>query len=112
MSNNIKSGLSGISPVNIRFGLTWLPVKMVSITPSIIFRSTPDTIITTFGLDEEIKNPYQLNTNINYKPTKWLHIFINGTNVTNHKYALKGVIGPTPQETIQVLAGLRFMFKK
>ncbi|MFV5690901.1 TonB-dependent receptor plug domain-containing protein [Flavobacterium sp. LT1R49] len=110
--NNIKSGLSGISPVNIRFGLTWFPVKMVSITPSIIFRSTPDNIITTFGLDEEIKNPYQLNINMNYKPTKWLNIFINGTNITNHKYALKGVIGPTPQETIHLLAGMRFTYKE
>nr|WP_314896598.1 TonB-dependent receptor [uncultured Flavobacterium sp.] len=110
--NNEKSGLSGISPVNTRFGLTWFPAKKLSITPSIIFRSTPDNIITTFGLDKEIKTPYQLNIHINYKPTKWLNIFINGTNITNHKYALKGVIGPTPQETIHVLAGLRFMVKK
>lgn len=109
--NNEKSGLSGISPVNIRFGVTWFPAKMVSVTPSIIFRSTPDNSITSFGLEEEIKNPYQLNIHINYKPTKRFMIFINGTNITNHKYALKGVISPTPQETIRVLAGLRFIIK-
>lgn len=111
IQNNIKSGLSGISPVNMRFGVTWFPVKMLSVTPSIIFRSTPDNIITTFGLEEEIKNPYQLNIHINYKPTKRFVIFINGTNITNHKYALKGVISSTPQETIRILAGLRFIFK-
>lgn len=111
IQNNIKSGLSAISPLNMRFGATWFPVKKLSITPSIIFRSTPDNITSTFGLDEEIKNPYQLNIHINYKPAKRLTIFMNGTNITNHKYALKGVIGTTPQETIRVLAGLRFIFK-
>ncbi len=109
--NNEKSGLSGISPVNIRLGVTWFPAKILSVTPSVIFRSTPDNITATFGLDEEIKIPYQLNIHINYKPTKRFAIFINGTNITNHKYALKGVISPTPQETIRVLAGMRFIIK-
>ena len=113
--NNEKLGLSGISPFNIRLGTTWFPVRVLSVTPSIVFRSTPDNSINvtpTLGTDQDLKNPYQINMHINYTPTKWLTLFLNGTNITNHKYALKGVLGPSPQETIHVLAGLRFTFKK
>lgn len=109
--NNIKTGLNNISAVNIRFGFTWEPIKNLCITPSLIFRTTPENVKDATGLDEELKNPYEINAHVSYEPLKRLTFFIDGENITNHKYALKGVIGPTPQEPIRILGGVRYIFK-
>ena len=59
-----------------------------------------------------LKNGMHITKASYVKRCERFNIFINGTNITNHKYALKGVIGPTPQETIHIVAGLKFMFLK
>lgn len=109
--NHVITGLNNISTVNVRLGISFTPVKKISITPSLIFRTTPENVKQTFGLDQELKNPYAINVHINYEPVKRLAIFIDGQNITNHKYALKGIIGPMPQEPIRVLAGIRYIIK-
>lgn len=109
--NHVTTGLDNISPVNIRFGVTWQPVNKLSVTPGLIFRTTPQNITNTAGLDKEIKNPYEINVHVNYEPIKCLTVFVDGRNITDNKYALKGIIGPTPQEPIQLLAGIRYILK-
>jgi outer membrane cobalamin receptor len=106
--NTMISHLDNISPVNVRAGVTWQIIKKLSATPSIIFRSTPQDMTQTQGLGSEIINPYSVNLHINYLALRGLTIFFDGTNMTDHRYALKGVITPTPQEPIRVLLGARY----
>lgn len=108
---SITNHLDNISPVNIRFGITWLSIKKLAITPSLIFRTTPQNMPNTVGLEQEINNPYAINLHINYNPIERLTIFLDGTNITNHKYALRGVISATPQEPIRLLVGARYTIK-
>jgi outer membrane receptor protein involved in Fe transport len=107
-----KTGLNRISPVNVRFGFSWMPVKKLTITPSLIYRTTPPNYANTFGLDEEIKNPYEVNAYVAYQPVRGLTVFLNGRNVTNHRYALKGNTSPSPQEPIRFYGGIRYILQK
>lgn len=105
-----KTGLSKISPINVRLGLSVMPLPGLIITPSIIYRSTPDNITNTFGLENELKNPYEINTFISYAPFKRkLTFFIDARNLTNHKYALKGNTTFSPQEPFRIMGGIRFI---
>lgn len=104
-----KTGLNKISPVNARFGLTLMPLQKLVITPSIVFRTTPDNFTNTFGLDNEIKNPYEINIFISYAAIKGLTLFIDARNITDHKYALRGNTSPAPQEPFRIMGGIRFI---
>jgi hypothetical protein len=39
-----------------------------------------------------------------------LDVFLTGRNLTNNKYALRGVSGPAPQEPITIMTGLRVRY--
>ena len=54
-----------------------------------------------------LKHPYELNLSALYSPVELLDVFLTGRNLTNHKYALRGVSGPAPQEPITIMTGLR-----
>jgi outer membrane receptor for ferrienterochelin and colicin len=104
-----KTGLNKISPINVRLGLSLMPVQKLVITPSIIYRTTPDNFTNTFGMDKEIQDPYEVNMFISYAPVKSITLFIDGRNITNHKYALKGNTSPAPQEPFRIMGGIRFI---
>jgi outer membrane receptor for ferrienterochelin and colicin len=105
-----SSGLPQISKHNIRFGLTYKLLDNLSMTPSLVFRSTPENVTRTFSLDDELKNPYELNAHIIYTPTEDLDLFLSVRNLTDNHYALRGLLGPTPQEPLSVMGGMRFTF--
>jgi outer membrane receptor protein involved in Fe transport len=59
-------------------------------------------------LDAEVKNPYSVNAYLSYKVLNELSASLMAKNVTDNRYALKGILGPSPQESIKILAGLRY----
>jgi outer membrane cobalamin receptor len=108
-----KTGLPQISAHNVRFGLTWNIIDGLSVTPSLVYRSTPENLGATYtfpGVGLSLSNPYELNLAVLYSPIDLLDVFVTGRNLTNHKYALRGVSGPAPQEPISVMSGLRVRY--
>ncbi len=108
--DGIKSGLPGISQHNVRAGISIDLLDNLTLTPSLVYRSTPRNISNTFGLGEEIKDPYALNLYLLYTPAEKVDLFVNIENLTDHHYALKGLAGPTPQEPLTAKAGVRVRF--
>lgn len=106
------SGLDGLSAVNVRAGITYKPFDGLAITPSLVLRSTPENLTQpeTPLLVDESKLPYELNAHVRYSPTSWFEVFANGRNLTNHHGALRGLVAPTPTETLQVSGGVRLSF--
>ena len=108
------SGLAQVSAHNVRLGVTWNIFDGLSITPSFVYRSTPENLsnetyrYTNVGVS--LSNPYELNLSVLYSPVEMLDVFLTGRNLTNHKYALRGVSGPAPQEPIHVMSGLRVRY--
>jgi outer membrane receptor protein involved in Fe transport len=104
--------LDGLSTVNVRAGVTVRPVDQLAITPSLVVRSTPIGLqqpASPVGplLVDEAQLPYELNAFARYAPTDWFEVFAGGRNVTDHRYALKGIIAPRPAETLQVWGGVK-----
>ena len=104
----VKSGLTQISRHNIRFGFSWDILHNLSLTPSLVWRSTPENITVPAGLNGITDNPYELNLHAIYSPVANLEIFGNFRNITNNRYALRGMIEPYPQETFRFSMGLRY----
>ncbi|HEY3330732.1 MAG TPA: TonB-dependent receptor [Capsulimonadaceae bacterium] len=109
-TNGVSSGLSGVSRHNYRLGATFVVSSRFFITPSVVMRSTPSH--TTSGvLGDELSNPYSANLHCMYNATKHLEAFLDVTNLTNHKYALTGLVGQAiPQEPVRVSLGARQTF--
>jgi outer membrane receptor for ferrienterochelin and colicin len=107
-----KSGLAQVSHHNARVGFTWEVIRHLSLTPSLVFRSTPANLpaATYADLGVSLKNPYEVNFHAVYTAFKNLDIFLTARNVTNNKYALRGVSGPALQEPFWALLGLRFQY--
>jgi outer membrane receptor for ferrienterochelin and colicin len=106
-----ESGLPQISRHNVRLGASLKILSSLTLTPSLVLRSTPDNL-TPFYEDPgvSLKTPYELNVNLLYTPFDYLDAFITARNLTDHRYALRGVSGPAPQEPIWALFGLRFRY--
>ena len=105
------SGLPVISRHNIRAGVTVNILRNLSLTPSLVLRSTPENqtpFYTESGLD--MKWPYEVNANLVFSPIEALDIFVTARNATNHLYALRGVSGPALQEPLWILGGARFHY--
>jgi outer membrane cobalamin receptor len=108
------SGLAQVSAHNVRLGVTWNIIDGLSVTPSFVYRSTPENLnplnynYTNVGVS--LSNPYELNLSVLYTPVEMLDVFLTGRNLTNHKYALRGVSGPAPQEPIHIMSGLRVRY--
>ena len=104
------SGLAGISAHNFRLGFTLAILDNLWITPSLILRSTPDNIPNTYGMDDELEWPYELNAHILYEPSKYLGLFVTLRNMSNHAYALHGQVSPTPQRAFHMFGGVRLAY--
>lgn len=107
---DLSTGLAQISQHNIRAGITVELLDGLYITPSLILRSTPQNITQTFSLDEEVRTPYELNLHMLYAPSEQFELFMIMRNVTDHHYALRGLLGPIPQETLNFRFGARVIF--
>jgi outer membrane receptor protein involved in Fe transport len=104
------SGLPVISRHNVRVGLS-LHLFKLSITPSLVLRSTPENLTDTYrdaGVDMNM--PYEVNVNALYSPLETLDFFVTARNATNRLYALRGVSGPALQEPVWILGGARFHY--
>lgn len=104
------AGLNGISRHNMRLGTTWTPTPTLWITPSFAVRSTPEGVTSPAALADEVRTPYDLNAYVRYSPVTRFEAFLQLRNISNHKYALRGILAPTPQETATALAGIRVSF--
>jgi outer membrane receptor protein involved in Fe transport len=107
-----KSGLQQISHHNVRAGLTLsLLSSKILITPSLVLRSTPANLTATYDVPGvKMKTPYEVNFNALYAPIKYVDVFVTMRNITNNKYALRGVSGPALQEPIWGIAGVRLKY--
>jgi outer membrane receptor protein involved in Fe transport len=107
----ITTGLQQVSAHNVRLGVTWNIIDGLSVTPSFVYRSTPENLnpltYNFANVGVSLKHPYELNLSVLYSPVEMLDVFVTGRNLTNHKYALRGVSGPAPQEPITIMIGLR-----
>ncbi len=106
--SGVKAGLAQISAHNVRAGLTWSVLPELSVTPSLVLRSTPQNLTASYqGLGISLETPYQVNLHALFAPSKRFDVFATVRNLTNHKYALRGVAGPALQEPFSVIAGIR-----
>lgn len=105
------SGLPQISRHNVRFGLTVTPVKYVSLTPSLVLRSTPENL-TAFYQDAGVSldTPWEINVSAVVTPIEALDAFVTARNVTFRRYALRGISGPAVQERRSIVGGLRLRY--
>jgi outer membrane cobalamin receptor len=107
----VETGLPQISKHNVRAGLTVNVLPNLSITPSFVMRTTPENLSTTYtDVPVSLKNPYEANLNAVYTPVAAVDAFLTVRNITNHKYALRGVAGPALQEPIWGMAGFRVRY--
>jgi outer membrane receptor protein involved in Fe transport len=108
----LTTGLPQISRHNVRLGVTWTILKNLSITPSLVLRSTPENLAdpTYANANLSLNTPYQVNANALYTPLEWLDVFLTGRNLTNNHYALRGVSGPQPQEPVTAMLGARIRY--
>ncbi len=105
------SGLPQISRHNVRFGTTVVLFKRLSITPSLVLRSTPENL-TPFYLDAgvSLETPYEINVSAVFTPIDALDAWVTVRNATYRRYALRGISGPALQERFSALGGLRFRY--
>jgi len=108
--NEQYSGLPMLSSHNARMGLSWEVFDNFIVTPSVVYRSTPRDLISVGGLAGAITDPYQFNMFLLYTPRENLDLFAEFRNLTDHRYALKGILAPTPQDGFRATAGVRYSF--
>jgi outer membrane receptor protein involved in Fe transport len=106
-SDAVDSTLSGLSAHNLRLGATLQLLRTLSITPSLSVRSTPEGIVNPGVLAGALDTPYELNASVRYAPRPRWALFLQGRNLTDHRYALRGVLSPAPQEGRAVVVGVR-----
>jgi outer membrane cobalamin receptor len=104
------SGLPQISRHNVRVGTT-LAVSRLSITPSLVLRSSPENLTETYrDTGVSLTLPYEINVNALFTPTDALDLFVTVRNASFRRYALRGVSGPAVQEPRWVLGGFRLRY--
>jgi outer membrane cobalamin receptor len=106
-SDAVDSTLSGLSAHNLRLGATLQLLRTLSITPSLSVRSTPEGIVNPGVLAGALDTPYELNASVRYAPRPRWALFLQGRILTDHRYALRGVLSPAPQEGRAVVVGVR-----
>jgi outer membrane receptor protein involved in Fe transport len=108
---DVETGLLQISEHNVRAGFTWAILSSLSVTPSLVFRSTPENLTTIYqDAGVSLKNPYEVNLNVLYAPFNFVDAFLTIRNLTDHHYALRGVSGPALQEPFTAMLGARFKY--
>jgi outer membrane receptor protein involved in Fe transport len=101
-------GLDQISRHNVRAGITLNLLRNLAVTPSLVFRTTPENLPATYeNAGTSLRNPYEVNLAALYAPWKTVDLFMTVQNVTSHHYALRGVSGPALQEPRVIMGGLR-----
>jgi outer membrane receptor protein involved in Fe transport len=107
----VESGLQQVSRHNVRAGFTLSILQNLSVTPSLVYRSTPENLGAPYqDIGVSLKNPYEVNFNAVYTPVAFADVFLTLRNVTDHHYAVKGGAGAAIQEPISGFAGLRFKY--
>lgn len=110
-TNGIATGLAGISTHNVRLGGTFAATPKFFVTPSLVWRSTPQNV-TPGVLADELKSPWEINLHAGYTAGKNTEIFVDVRNLTDRKYALGGISGfAVPQETRSARLGIRHAFR-
>lgn len=102
-----------ISAHNVRLGVTYDFSTQFAATLSGKISSTPKGISNyenLFGLEKELKTPYQVNLHANYFISNHFRAFVNIQNLTNHTYAMRGVRNPVLAEQMKAVIGLSFSF--
>jgi outer membrane receptor for ferrienterochelin and colicin len=103
-------GLPGISAHNGRFGLTWMVMPQLFVTPSLVIRSTPENVVAG-ALDDELTIPWEANLHVLYRVNRHVDLFLDLRNVFDNQYALGGITGyANPQETFTGVAGVRVIY--
>lgn len=110
LNAGVITGLPGISRHNGRVGVTWEATPQLFITPSLVARSTPLNV-NPGVLGSELQDPWEMNLYLLYKWTKFMDLFADLRNVTDHHYALGGFTGDAmPQETFHGMLGVRVVY--
>ena len=115
--SGVTSGLTGISNHNIRLGGTYRVNSKFFVTPSLIWRSTPDNVDDS-RVPGAIDTPFEINLHALYSVNTRTEIYANLRNVTDHHYALGGprAVPPStgvraiPQEPFRGEIGLKVSF--
>lgn len=109
-TNGTITKLPQISRHNVRWGVTIAALRNLYMTPSVVFRTTPENMTPLNHLSNEIRNPYEINLHLLYETTQQLSFFANFKNLTDNRYALRGIIGPNPQEAFRAAIGAEWKF--
>jgi outer membrane receptor protein involved in Fe transport len=109
-NGSITWHLVGASQHNGRLGATWAATDKLFLTPAFVIRSTPENV-DAGELGDELDTPWQLDFYALYNVHDHIDLFLNLRNVTDHHYALSGLLAQAvPQETINGEAGIRASF--
>ncbi len=103
-------GLQNISSNNVRLGLTYNVRPNWWLTPSLVYRSTPQNFQALRELNDEVRDPYWINLMVRYTPLTHVEAFLRIDNLTDNKIALKGSGGPLPQEPRSIRVGLSYQY--
>ena len=100
-------GLDKIAPINIRLGSTYSPISPLSMTLSMQYRDEAEGIRAgyTGPLDSELDSAYQFDFHGEYRFNDMTRLFATVKNLTDNKYATKGILAPTVQEGRKFLLG-------
>ncbi|MDQ2999710.1 MAG: TonB-dependent receptor [Fibrobacterota bacterium] len=107
----VTSGMDKLARNQIRAGVTSRFFEKMTATVSLSYRTTPENI----GDDPQwaaytSQDPYEIKLFAAYNLSKAFHIQFGMDNVTDNRYVLKGVLGPTPQEGRKFNLGLGYTF--
>jgi len=104
-TGGITTPISGISPHQLRLGLSATPVDRLAGTISLVYRSTPAHIASPDNAT--IDNPYELNAFLQYSISDHLSLFCRAENITDNRYGLAGVRTLILQEPFCASGGIR-----
>jgi outer membrane receptor protein involved in Fe transport len=105
------SGLPQISRHNVRVGTTLAIFKSLSVTPSLVLRSTPENLPDSYrGAGVSLRMPWEINVSALFTPVEPLDLMVTVRNASFRHYALRGIAGPALQEPGSVMGGLRVRY--
>jgi outer membrane receptor protein involved in Fe transport len=105
------SGLPQISRHNVRVGGTLAILENLSLTPSLVLRSSPENLPDSYrDAGVSLQMPYEINVSALFTPVEALDLLVTVRNASFRRYALRGIAGPALQEPRWALAGLRLRY--
>jgi outer membrane cobalamin receptor len=110
-TGNAVFGLPQISRHNVRVGTTVVLFGKLTLTPSLVLRSTPENLPAAYNdAGVSLRRPFEVNVHAMFSPVDTVDIFVNVRNASFQRYALRGVSGPAVQEPRFVLGGVRVQY--